>query len=294
MQIRHPTVATVIGLCAPVLWGTSVPLIRGIVEEFGITLGEFFLYLLASVYLYFIVGLPDWRAMDKRYKIFGIGVAVLCSLCFVFSIYLSDGGKQTMEVGMVNYLWPAMTILFAIAFAGQHANVWIYPGILLSLTGIFWILGNGHFSITEFLSHVSNNPWSYILAFFGAVAWALYSTLTKLWSNGQNPSTLIFVLNMFIYGGLYLMGVAPGTEITTKGIGSVIFGGLAMASAYAAWTHGVQYGRVTILAIASYFTPVLSCIFGAIWIGAELTQSFWLGVAILVIGSLLCWYSTRS
>ena len=52
-------------------------------------------------------------------------------------------------------------------------------------------------------------------------------------------------------------------------------------------------GNMTLLAIASYFTPVLSCLFGTVWIGANLTMSFWNGVMILVAGSLVCWLSTR-
>ena len=46
------------------------------------------------------------------------------------------------------------------------------------------------------------------------------------------------------------------------------------------------------LAIASYFTPVLSCLFASLLIGAELTLPFWQGVAMVVCGSIICWHAT--
>ena len=51
-------------------------------------------------------------------------------------------------------------------------------------------------------------------------------------------------------------------------------------------------GNVTVLALASYFTPVLSCLFAVVWINAKLDSSFWTGVAFVVAGSLLCWDAT--
>ena len=44
--------ATAIGLIAPVCWGMSVSLVRGIAENFGMAQGQFFLYLIAAVSLY--------------------------------------------------------------------------------------------------------------------------------------------------------------------------------------------------------------------------------------------------
>ena len=51
-------------------------------------------------------------------------------------------------------------------------------------------------------------------------------------------------------------------------------------------------GNVTLLALASYFTPVLSCLFAVVWINAKLDSSFWMGVAFVVAGSLVCWDAT--
>ena len=285
--------ATLIGLIAPVMWGASVSLIRTIAENFGIAQGQFLLYIVAATALFFIVGVPKFDRIPWQYKTIGLATANLSSICFCLSLYFSDGGTQTMEVGMVNYLWPTITIVFAILFNGQKARWWIAPGAILSFCGIYWILGNGQVAIDSFVEHIKLNPVSYILALGSALTWSAFSSMTRAWSKGENLSTVVFFFDILIFGSFWAMGVGGSPEITLFGVLNVVLGGLAMGFAYAAWTHGMSYGNITVLAIASYFTPVLSCLFASAWIGAELTLSFWQGVAMVVTGSLLCWHATK-
>lgn len=291
---RTVTGATLIGLIAPLMWGASVSLIRTIAENFGIAQGQFLLYIVAATALFFIVGVPKFDRIPWQYKTIGLATANLSSICFCLSLYFSDGGTQTMEVGMVNYLWPTLTIIFAILFNGQKARWWIAPGAVLSFCGIYWILGNGQVAIGSFVEHIKLNPVSYILALGSALTWSAFSSMTRAWSKGENISTVVFFFDILIFGSFWAMGVGGSPEITLFGVLNVVLGGLAMGVAYAAWTHGMSYGNITVLAIASYFTPVLSCLFASVWIGAELTMSFWQGVAMVVTGSLLCWHATKA
>ncbi len=286
--------ATLIGLFAPVCWGMSVSLVRGIAEGFGMAMGQFLLYVVATVCVFLMVGLPDLRKMDKRYLFIGIPTANLSSLSFCLAIFTSTGGAQTMEVGMVNYLWPALTILFAVVFNGVRTRWWLFPGIALAFAGIVVILSGGSgFSLTGFASRFLENPLSYLLGLSAAVTWSAYSSMTKAWGGLSNPCTLIFLIDTIVFGLLWLFGVGEGpASPDLKGLLSVAFGGLAVGAAYAAWTRGMTKGNMTILAAASYFTPVLSCIFAMFWIHAELDSSFWSGVVLVVAGSLLCWDAT--
>lgn len=292
-NIKTQAAATVIGLIAPLMWGASVSLVRTVAENFGIAQGQCLLYVVAAVALFFIVGIPKFEKIPWQYKTIGLITANLSSITFCLALYFSDGGTQTMEVGMVNYLWPTLTIVFAILFNGQKARWWIAPGALLSFCGIYWILGGGHIAVGSFIEHVRANPISYFLGLMAALTWSSFSSMTRAWSKGENMSTVIFFLDMLIFGAFWALGIGGSPEITSLGVLSVIFGGSAMAVAYASLTHGMSYGNITILAIASYFTPVLSCLFASFWLGAELNAAFWQGVGMVVLGSLLCWHATR-
>ena len=275
------TRATLIGLTAPVCWGMTVGLIRSITESFGLAAGLTLLYGATIVFLYVLLGRPRLRAFPRKYLFFGIPLANVCSICFCLSMYLSAGGQQTVEVGMINYTWPCLVVLFAILFNGQKAGWWIVPGVIVSFAGIMLVLGGERgIDLPGIWEHVQGNPWSYVLAFCGAVAWAAYSNLTRAWSNGQNPTLVVFALDFIIFSALWGAGYGDLSHATLMG------------GSYAAWSYGVTRGNITILAIASYFTPVLSCLFATAWIGASLDASFWKGVAVVVAGSLMCWSST--
>jgi len=288
------TQATLIGLFAPICWGMSVSLVRGIAEGFGMAQGQFFLYCVATICVFFIVGLPDFHRIDKRYLYFGIPTANLSSLSFCLAIFTSSGGAQTMEVGMVNYLWPSLTILFAVLFNGVRTRWWLYPGLLVAFGGIIVILsGDKGFSLTEFVARFAENPVSYLLALVAAVTWAGYSSMTRAWGNRINPSTIIFAVDTLVFLVLWLLDIgSQPVAASAHGLMSVIFGGIAVGMAYVVWTLGMSKGNITVLAAASYFTPVLSCVFATFWIGAELNSSFWTGVVLVVAGSLLCWDAT--
>ena len=43
--------------------------------------------------------------------------------------------------------------------------------------------------------------------------------------------------------------------------------GAAMAGGYALWNLGILRGNLTLMASASYFTPVLSALFAMLWLG---------------------------
>ena len=285
--------ATLLGLTAPLCWGMSVGLIRSITEEFDLAAGLALLYWATCIFLVFFLGLPKLREYPRKYLFCGIPLANLCSICFALSLFLSDGGQQTVEVGMVNYLWPCLVVLFAVLFNGQKARWWLLPGVVISVLGIMMVLsGDKGVDFSIIFLHICQNPWSYFLAFVGAVAWAGFSNLTRAWSNGQNPTLIIFFIDSIIFTALWAAGFGSLSSGGFMGWLSIAVGAVAMGGAYAAWSYGVTCGNITLLAIASYFTPVLSCMFASLWIGASLDMDFWKGVAVVVIGSLLCWSST--
>ncbi|EEK3571589.1 aromatic amino acid efflux DMT transporter YddG, partial [Salmonella enterica] len=155
--------ATLIGLVAIVLWSTMVGLIRGVSEGLGPVGGAAMIYSLSGLLLIFTVGLPDIRRFPGRYLIAGSVLFVSYEICLALSLGYAATRHQAIEVGMVNYLWPSLTILFAILFNGQKTNWLIVPGLLIALAGVCWVLGgeNG-LNPGEIVSNVASSPLSYL------------------------------------------------------------------------------------------------------------------------------------
>lgn len=287
--------ATLIGLVAVILWSSIVGLIRSVSESFGAVGGAALIYTVASVFLYFSIGMPRIREFPRRYLAWGSLLFVAYELCLALSIGYADDGRQAIEVGMVNYLWPTFTIVAAILFNGQKTNLWIVPGFALSMLGICWVLGGDQgLDLPGMLRNVRANPLSYGLAFAGAVIWAAYCAVTARMAGGKNGVTLFFIL---VAGVLWVQYCVTGGGAMSFGIGPAVYLILAagaMGFGYAAWNVGILHGNVTLLAGASYFIPVFSAALAAMILRTPLSLAFWQGAAMVCLGSILCWIATRN
>ena len=131
------TSATLVGLTAILFWSSNVGLMRSVSESFGAIPGVALIYSIATVILLFTVGVPKLSRIPKAYLFWGSLLFVTYELCFSLSIGFAQNPRQAIEVGMVNYLWPTFTLIFAIMFNNVKANWLIFPGCIAALVGIF-------------------------------------------------------------------------------------------------------------------------------------------------------------
>jgi len=287
--------ATSIGLLAILLWSTMVGLIRGVSEGLGPVGGAAMIYSLSGLLLLFTVGFPDLRTFTRRYLLAGCLLFVSYEICLALSLGFAATRQQAIEVGMVNYLWPGLTVLFAILFNGQKTRWWIIPGLLLSLLGVSWVLGgeNG-LDLQEISANIASSPLSYILAFVGAFIWAAYCTVTAKYAKGKNGITLFVLLTGLSLWIHYFLSPQPPLVWSWPVAIKLVACALSLGIAYAAWNIGILHGSVSLLAVGSYFTPVLSSALASFLLSAPLSWSFWQGACMVCAGSLICFMATRN
>lgn len=195
---------------------------------------------------------------------------------------------------MVNYLWPAFTILSATVFNKQTANLLIVPGFALAMLGVCWILGGEQGpDLSGMIANIQDNPHSYGLAFAGAMIWAAYCTVTTRIAGGKNGVTLFFMLTALALWARYLAAGGDTLDFSFPALVDLALAAAAMGFGYAAWNVGILHGNVTLLAGASYFTPVCSAALAAMLLRTPLSLSFWQGASMVCAGSILCWLATR-
>ncbi|EOL8957272.1 aromatic amino acid DMT transporter YddG [Cronobacter dublinensis] len=287
--------ATLPGLAAILLWSTSVGLLRSISEAFGPVGGAALIYTVSALCLMVSPGLIHPKRLPRRYLVIGGLLFVGYEICLALAIGLAHTRAQSLELGMINYLWPSLTVLLAVLINGQRCRVWLWPGLLLAIAGVFQVLkGDGDWSPAQLWHNVRDNPVAYTLAFTGALVWALYCNLTRRWSNGQSGVALFFCATAAALWLNYALSPQPSMQPSAPAVAQLLFMGLSTATAYAAWNYSIQHGNMTLLATVSYFTPVLSALLASLWLGLTPGIAFWQGVAMVVAGSLLCWLATRN
>ncbi|KML47086.1 membrane protein [Burkholderia cepacia] len=294
-SMKRRNKATLVGLGAVLLWASVVALVRGVSESLGATGGAAMIYTVASVLLLFSIGFPDLSRFPKKYLLWGGLLFVSYELCLALSIGYASNGRQAIEVAMVNYLWPSFTLVAAILFNKQRANLLVVPGVLLSMLGICRVLGGDQgLDPAGMLNNVADNPLSYGLAFFGALIWAGYCTVTARIADGKNGVTPFFIAVAAMLWIKFAIEGGGGMTFSLHAIVYVVLAASALGFGYAAWNTGIMHGNVTIIVGASYLTPVLAAALAATLLHAPLSIGFWQGALMVCGGSIMCWLSTRS
>lgn len=186
--------ATLIGLSAILMWASMVGFVKHITTVIGPDVGITLIYSLSALLLLIIFRVPNFKLISKKYLILGAILFIAYELCFSFALAYSKTAQQAIEVSIVNYLWPSLTVLAFVIFKELKFNIFIILGLIISIFGITFIqTGNGDFSLGRVIDNFYSNPLSYILAFIGAIIWALYCVLTKKIGKGQNPISIFFI-----------------------------------------------------------------------------------------------------
>ena len=280
--------ATLIGLCAVLMWSVTVGLFRSVAEIFGPIAGAAMIFSVAALFANVIIGAPKLQTFPRLYLWVGGGLFVLYEVMLALSIGSATDRGQALELGMINYRWPSLTILFAV-LAGQQRGHWmLLPAMLLCLLGIVCVMqGEGAWSVTIFWNNIQRNPTGYGMAFFAAITWAVYSVFTRRFGNGVNGVPLFLVITAVVLWLAYVFSDQAALAFNLAGFLQVVVMGALMATAYSCWNYSIQHGNLTVLATMSYFTPVLSVLLASVWLGVKPDAGFIYGVGLVTLGSLL-------
>ncbi|MEX6214238.1 aromatic amino acid DMT transporter YddG [Providencia hangzhouensis] len=286
--------ATLYGVISILLWSTMVGLIRSVSENFGPVGGAALVYTVGSLVLVLVMGIPKITKYPKRYLLWGTVLFVSYEICFVLALGLANNRQQAIELGMVNSLWPSFTIALAVFFNRQRFTLLLGLGLVLAFMGLIWVIsGNQPLSVQTILANIQSNPLCYFLAFIGAIVWSFYSNVTKRISGGHNGMVLFFIMTSIGLWILYFFSTPTAFIINSESLLLLLVASIATGGANALWTFAVIKGNVAFLGTLSYFTPVISTAFASMLLSTALTLSFWQGVLMVTMGSVICFLATR-
>lgn len=68
--------------------------------------------------------------LPRKY-VFGCGfLFVLCMVLLFLAVGQARDREQVLEIGLINYLWPASTILLSLLLLKKRASLWLIPGLV--------------------------------------------------------------------------------------------------------------------------------------------------------------------
>jgi len=290
--------ATLIGVSAIIMWSSVMGLIKKVSMLFGPSLGITLIYSLSAIILYPIFGFPNLKNISKIFLLITTTLFVLYEILFSYAIGLSTSEQQAIEVSIIHYLWPTFTVFAFIIIKELNFRLIILIGLAISVFGVIYMqIGDRGFDFNIIASNVASNPIVYILALTAAIVWSMYCAITKKYTKGaENPIALyFFILSLVLWAKFLYKGNIDLDQLSDMVAWIyVLMAGVGVGLGYAAWNIGVLRGNLQILVISSYFIPILASMLAVYILDAQLSSAFWLGTLAVTIGSLICWFATRS
>lgn len=284
---------TLIGISAVLMWSATIGLYRNISETFGAVGGSALIFTFSGIVATIYGGRAAFRGHSRLYLLVGGAMFVTYEIALALAVGLAQDRIQTVEVGMINYLWPCFTIALAVLVGQARADFLLVPGVVLSLAGVLLASSGTGFSLHSMLDNVAGNPLPYFLALIAAVTWPLYMIFTRRLSGGKSavpPFLLMTAALLWVY---YFSSDQPPLHFDLRGLTMTLVFGVLTTLAYSAWTYGVTHGNLTLMATASYFTPLLSVMLSSILLDMMPGMNFWGGALLVTGGSLVCWFASR-
>ena len=305
---RKAVYASVAGYMAILLWSGSISFQRVLSEQLGPLATGAGAYMIGGlVGCAILLARPSARrglrgAAMKETLICGIFFVVF-QVCYVTSVGLATGRKQALVVGVINYLWPAITLVLSIPILKSRPRPLLFPvGVIVALAGAVAAAAfQGNLALGDFLGDLRANAWAYSICLVNAVAWSIYSNLTRRWVN-KVPGGVVFIYSLA--GGILMgaMAVAAASAGLPRAVPHWSPGllpfllGQALGptlGAFFLWETAMRSGNVTLVTVAAYLTPVFSLAASCIVFQQAAGAGLWVGSALVVAGAVLCKLSVR-
>lgn len=286
------------GIAGILCWSLMIGLLRATMNAFGSELGGALVYTVGAVLLFLVNRPTPLRRLSKKFLLVSGAFFVSYEVLLALAVGLAASPAQTLEVSMLNYLWPTFTVLLWALFGGGGRGasfLRVLPGAIVATIGVALAVGGQDLiargsAFAEFFV----NPAPYVLAGVAALLWGLYNTVTPKVSDGGNAIAHFFTaVAISLWAVFFAKGAPLPTTFEPADLIPLIATAAAVAAGYALWGHAIVRGDMRVLSISSYATPVLSTIATTIILAATPGPVFWVGAALVVAGSIASWIGSQ-
>jgi hypothetical protein len=288
-----PLQGTAAGLLACAIWSPAILAMNVIGAAFGPLRAVGLELGIAGIVLF----LSSWIRGDlKGIFLHSYRCHLVCGSFWILNFTLSwlavsfvHSSGELLVTGLLNYLWPSLTLLLAIPILGKRAAWPLIPGLVAVFIGLLCakVATAPSGELRDAITHL--NSWAYSLAVLDALAWALYSNYSRKLSNPKGTSA---VPAYMLVGSVLLLIISARIEPPSSQLVSqwalLIGWSLGSAIAYLFWDVGMRFGNVVTISTTSMFIPLLSTIITAAASGHGLTPTLVVAAALVVAGSALC------
>ena len=278
------------------LWGTAIPLIKSTYVELAIGQEDTGLKILLAGIRFFLAGLMTFAYFKISHKEHRIDLKKI-NLKFIVIIALIQTSLQHIfyYIGLSHVAGVKSSIIqstnafivvliSAVLLPDEKVNPNIILALILGTLGIFITNYTGESLLGDL--RFSGEGFILTATFFNALA----TVMLRKYGKGENP--FIVTSFQFILGSLVLivLGIALSggfLPLTTKGMLMILYGSFISACAFSIWTWVLQQYSANEFGVYKLFIPIFGSLFSIIFLGEEFTFKLVVGLALVLLGSLI-------
>jgi drug/metabolite transporter (DMT)-like permease len=290
--------ATALGLVAIVVWSTSIALSRSLTEKLGVFTAACAIYLAGGAVSLVVAQArgQGWRVMVRLPPGYLLGCGSLFvsyMVAFNVALGLARDRPSVVVAGVINYLWPALTLALSVPVLGNRARWTLAPAMAAALLGTWLALAGGQ-DLQDVVKNANANAVPYGAALAGAVAWSLYSNLSRRLAGERGGAVPLFLLASGAVLGVLALGAGEEPLFTATAALELGYAAVFVAAlGYVFWDRGVRAGNLVLLAAASYAIPVASTVASVLYLDVVAGPWVWAGCVLVTAGAVACRYSVR-
>jgi drug/metabolite transporter (DMT)-like permease len=275
--------ATLIGFSAILLWSllSLLTVASGTVPPFQLAAMTFAIGgALGAASWLFRPGATN--ALKQPWQVWALGVGGLFGYhaLFFFALRLAPPA----EAQLVNYFWPLFIVLGSALLPNERPKLHHVVGALIALAGTA-VLFFGRGGITFAGAYLPG----FACAFGAAVAWAVYSVLSRRFATVPTDAVAGFCLATAALAAIFHMAfeTTHWPQTTPQWLAVAALGVGPVGAAFYVWDIGMKRGDIRILGVASYVAPLLSTAYLVLAGYADASVSLAIAAALIAGGGLI-------
>lgn len=237
-------------------------------------------------------GLPrivrQWSVVRKHWLLLTLMSIPSISIFNTF-IYKALQTATSTNTVLVNAMTPIFIGLTARLVFGVRMTRLQMFGVLISITGLVFIISKGDWGMLLRLSFAPGDLWT----LGAALAWAVYSVMLRLRPMEMDPLTFltaIVALGLFFLSPFFIweLSIEGGFALSGSTVASIAYVCIfPSVASYIFWNRGVALVGANRAGIFIHLMPVFTILMAALFLGERLHLYHLLGIALIFSGIAL-------
>jgi len=209
-----------------------------------------------------------------------VALGILGFFCYNLFYLLGIDVLSAQEAMILNYMWPAMIIIFSCIILKEIMTLKKIAATLMSIVGVIVVASEGDIS-----KIASGNLKGIVFCLLAAVSYGLYSVLNKKEDFDKSIAIMIGYLSTAIIAFICIAITGTESTINLGIVFGILYNGIACnAISYLFWVLALDKGNTAIISNLAYLTPFISLIICAVILHENISWYSIIGLVMIVSG----------